>query len=225
MATSMRQMKKQKKSAQPSQGAGVLGQQAQGKDIDPKTKQQINVYSTMLTKFIHSKETQGQVLKMLQAGDPIDAIPPAAVAINDQAEQTLAKKGKVDKNVVLGASVTLVSDLIEVGMAAGLFEQPSDEDISFIYQDTLQLYIERGLKDGSIDPVQLQKDIEPLLSEEQRKAGRAMGKEVGVGDEPDQREVIERYAAQRAEATAPKQPQGVMGTPPPQPPQQAGGMG
>lgn len=218
MATSMRQMKKKKQATKPKQGAGVLGQQARGEDIDPKTKQQIDVYSTMLTKFIHGKETRDKVLEMLQAGNPVDAVPPAAIAINEQAEQ--AMKGKVTPDVVLGASVTLVSDLIEVGIAAGLFEKPSDEDISFIYQDTLQIYIEKGLKDGSIDPVQLQRDVEPLMSDEQRKAGMAMAKETGVGDEPDQREIIERYATQRAKAATPKQPQGVIaaGGATPQPP-------
>jgi len=203
MATSMRQMKKnvsERQTPTETQGpAGVLSQQAQGQDIDPQTKQQIDVYSTMLTKFIHGKETQAQVLKMLQAGDPIKAIPPAAIAINEQAEQAMKTKPSTD--VVLGASVTLVADLIEVGIAAGLFERPSDEDISFIYQDTLQIYIEKGLKDGSIDPIQLQKDIEPLLSDEQREAGMQIGQQAGVGEEPDERAVLEQYTNSRVSAS------------------------
>lgn len=218
MATSMRQMKKNVSERQTEemasqettkpQGAGVLSQQAQGQELDPKLKNQIDVYSTMLTKFIHGKETQQQVLKMLQAGDPIKAIPPAAIAINEQAEN--AMKSKPSTDVVLGASVTLVSDLIETGMAAGLFEQPSDEDISFIYQDTLQIYIEKGLKDGSIDPIQLQKDIEPLMSEEQKQMGQELGKQAGVADEPDERAVLEQYTNNRVGAAAPKQ-QGQLG--------------
>ena len=203
MATSMRQMKKNKKAAQPKQGAGVLAQQAQGKELDPKTQQQIDVYSTMLTKFIHGKETQSQVLDMIKAGDPTKTIPPAAVAINDQGEQ--AMKGKVSTDVVLGASVPLVSDLIEIGIAAGLFEQPSDEEISYIYQDTLQMYIEKGLKDGSIDPIQLQQDVEPLMNDEQRQAGLEMGKIAGVSSEPNQAAIIEQYANNRVKAAQPQQ--------------------
>lgn len=179
-----------------------------GKDIDPKTKKQIDVYSTILTKFIHGKETQKQVLDMLKAGDPIEAIPPAAIAINEQAEKAMKTKPSTD--VVLGASVTLVADLIDVGMAAGLFEEPSEEDASFIFQDTLQIYIEKGLKDGSIDPIKLQRDIEPLMSPEQKAAGLAMGKQAGVGEEPDERAVMERYADQRVKAAESKQ-QGMLG--------------
>jgi hypothetical protein len=94
----------------------------------------------------------------------------------------------------------LVSDLIEVGNAGGYFKVDQEEQVRDITQATFQNYIERGLKDGSIDPIELQSSVEPLLNEQQKTMGSQFGGEHKVPERPNEETAMEVYGAERERA-------------------------
>ncbi len=155
-------------------------------NLSPKQKQEIDSYITMMMDFVHNKKTSKSILDMLKSGQPEQTIPQTALRVNSMAEQMVQKEtGSPPSSFAkIGASIYLVSDLIEVGNAAGLFNISDENQIKSIYKDTLQKYIHNGIKDGSIDPVELQQAAEPLLSEEQRNAGSEVGIKAGVSARP-----------------------------------------
>lgn len=164
---------------QPQKQGGMLSalKQTKGsKQVDPKVKKQVDNYSTILMKIMHSKQTRGKVLDMLKATEPQQAIPATALIVNDLAEKETKVK---DVNVILGASPYLVSDIIEIGNSAQIFNISPEQAVP-IYQETLQKYIQKGLKDGSIDPVELQAEVEPLLNEQQKQMGMEAGQAGGA---------------------------------------------
>ncbi len=165
---------------------------AQGKELPPKFKKQMNGYKTVLSKMMHSKEMRGQTLDMLKSGPPEISVPNTALAINAKAEEIMQSKGiQITSQVKLAGSIFLVSDLVEVGNSGAGWDDPvDDEEAKLIYQDTLQDYIQKGLKDGSIDPIELQQGAEPLLNDAQKAEGAAMAEQGGVPMEVTQQQVL-----------------------------------
>lgn len=169
--------------------------------VDPKEQQQIEAYLTGLSKMLHGKETSGDVLAMLQSGEPGDTIPQAALSVNSQMEAATSKGGsKPSLNILLNAAAFLVSDLIEIGNAADIFLIESEEEIAPILRSTLQAYIEKGLADGTIDPVELQQVVEPLMDEEHKALGSEAALRSGLPQEPNQGTAMHQYGEQQKRA-------------------------
>lgn len=164
--------------------------------IDPKAKQEMEAYITGLSKLIHGKDSSRQILEMLKGGEPQTTIPATALAVNEMMEGTLKQKGAPPSlDVVLAGGQFLISDLIEIGNASGIFNLTTEEQIGPILQDTMQQYIEKGLENGSIDPVELQKLAEPLMNEEQFNYGMQNAGAAGIPMEPDQNTAMQSYGA------------------------------
>jgi hypothetical protein len=139
-----------------------------------KTMEQAKGYETILKNILHGKETREQVLGML-TDDPLTSLPEAAMNVNDIAMRTMESGGvKVSAEVQMVASSFLLDDLSMLGEASQKFTL-EDGDMEAILEDTFQIYIKRGLDDGSIDPIQLQLETEKLMTEEQIAAGVTMG--------------------------------------------------
>lgn len=183
----------------------ILSTMGKGSEPSPEMKQKVQAYTSLLMNLIHSKDTHKDVLQMLSAAPPEVSIPNAALTINGMAESILTKSGdKTDPNVLLASSQYLVTDLIELGNTAGMFKV--DEAMApQIYQATLQQYIQDGIKRGTIDPVQLQSDIDPLLSDEQKEAGLGVLEKQGMPTEPTQQMAIDRYVQSALSKNASKQ--------------------
>lgn len=151
---------------------------AQGDANDPKIQAVIKKakgYETVLKNLIHGKQTRDEVIEMLKGGDAIMSVPQAAMTINDMAMDTMEKGGiKPDASVQMVASAYLIDDLIQLGEAAGAFKT-EEGDLDHIMEDTYQMYIERGLKDKTIDPIQLQLEAEKAMTPEQMAGGLAVG--------------------------------------------------
>ena len=162
----------------PQQGLmQPLSAQQGGKQTDPAMQKKVDGYVSILMKIMHAKSTRNTIIKMLSASDdPKMSIVETALAVNDLAVQ---EAKSAEPKVILAASPYLVSDLAEIGNAAGIF-QLNEEQLAPIYQAALQKYIEKGLKDGSIDPVELQASVEPMLSQEQNQMGMDMGQQTGL---------------------------------------------
>jgi hypothetical protein len=186
---------------QPNEEAAVEEQAVQQKEPEWKPSQQDTAYANVLLKMVHSKKTRGKIKDMLGSTHPSISVPKAALAINDMAEKRTREKGKPPSlETLLYANTLLINDLIEVGNLAEVWEQPveSEEEVGGILQKAMQQYIEKGLKDGTIDPVELQAKTEPLMDEEHRAAANQWGQKAGVPTEPGEVAAMEQYASQRA---------------------------
>lgn len=172
--------------------------------VDQKVQDRIDSYVVVLMNELHGSETRDDVLDILKNGkDPYIGIPEAAMAVNDAAVAKFEQNGvNVDLNTQFNASVYLVNDLMEIGSKFGFFEVTQD-DFAPLLEDSLQTYIERGLKDGTIDPIELQLTAEGFTSENQRIAGLYYGQENGVPPAPQQQQIIHQLQQNAArEATA-----------------------
>jgi hypothetical protein len=173
--------------------------QGEKKKIDPKVEREVQAYIMGLSKMLHSKKTQPKVVQMLKSGgEPEQLVPKIALLINDQMESALSQKGqKPSLDILLGAAQFLVGDLLEMGNALGVFQVETEEQVAPILQNTMQTYIEKGLKDGSIDPVELQQKVEPLMPPEMREKAIGIAQQQGIPMEPDQMVAMEAYAQKR----------------------------
>jgi hypothetical protein len=168
----------------------------------PTSSQQLpedsEAYVNALMKMLHDKQMSPQVVKMLSAGEPQDTIPKTALMLHDMLEKKVRERGKPPSlDTLFVAGTYLVSDLIEIGNAAGVFDLQTEEETQPIVQSVFQKYIQKGLKDGTIDPVELQTKVEGLLSPEDKVGGLQIAKQVGLPPEPDQHTAMEVYANKR----------------------------
>lgn len=170
---------------------------------DKKVRDRIDSYVVALMNELHGSETRDDVLDILKNGkDPYIGIPEAAMVVNDAAVAKFEQNGvEVDLNTQFNASTYLVSDLMELGSKFGLFEVTQD-DFAPLLEDSLQTYIERGLKNGTIDPIELQLTAEKFTTENQRIAGLYYGQENGVPPTLQQQQIIHQLQQNAArEAT------------------------
>lgn len=171
------------------------------KEVSPEAQREAEMYCAALSHLMHSKETSGNVLEMLKSGDPQEVVPQAALTINNQMEEATRKKGKPPSLDTLGAAATfIVGDLLEIGNAAGIFQIESKEEVAPILRKTMQSYIEKGIHDGTIDPIELQKKVEPMMDDEHRALGLKAASMSGIPLEPNQNTAMQAYGAQQKRA-------------------------
>ena len=172
---------------------GVMGGSEQAtEEMMSKADQ---AYIGGLMKMLHSKETAPLVEEMLAAGPPDKSIPTIANQVNAQMEAAVGKKPSLETALMGG--VYLVQDLAEIGTTAGYFEPLAEEQMKPILQQTMQIYIEAGLKDGSIDPVELQEKIEPLMDDDQRATGMQAAEMTGVSPKATEQTAMAAYGRQK----------------------------
>jgi len=143
--------------------------------------------------MIHNEQTTKDIQEMLSSAPPEQSIPEVVLQLNTMVEESFNKQGGVEDEVKVAGGLYAVSDLAELGNAAGLWDQQLNEnDIISIFEKTASKYIEKGLADGTIDPIQLQRDTEPLLPPEVREKATLIQKELGLPDEPTANMGIDR---------------------------------
>lgn len=206
-ATSQMRKQIQKKNptepAEPENTTGLAVQMAdpeQSSKVPEEKRRQVEDLTALFVQLIHSKKTSGSVMEMLSAFPTGDkAIPPAANTLLGQVEGRMAqRKQKVPNDVKIAAISYVVSDLALLGNKAGVWEQPVGQDqIQPILQESMQLYIRKGLKNKTLDPIQLQKEAEQLLTPEQRERGLSFGQEGGTPGEPTANMAARQYADQQ----------------------------
>lgn len=168
-----------------------------GPEVSSKDKAMVDKYVQVLTELIHSPKSRDSVVNTItSAPDPFDVVPQAAVSTNDMGVSLMKQNGtEIGFGIQLSASTFLITELIHLGYAAAGWEDLSEEEFAGIYEDTIQMVIERGLADGSIDPIQLQLEVEPLLDENQRAGAKAFQQEAGVADEPSQAAMVDQQVS------------------------------
>jgi len=165
-------------------------------ELDPKTAQDIKNLASMQMRILHGPNSKGKVIEMLKSGDdPFAIVPHAFNSVNNMAIDMLEKSGiEVSPNAQFGASMYLISDLLQLGYAAAGWEELDETEEQNVYEDSLQIIIEKGLKDGSIDPIQLQFEAEKFLDKDQTMAGTELAKASGVPPEPSQQTIMDQNA-------------------------------
>ena len=176
----------------PTSGPSTLQGAGDDKPGGPLSKAD-QVYVTGLMKLLHSKDTSPHVDEMLKSGPPDKTIPQIAMQVNDQMEAAIGKKPELETTLVGGAY--LVSDLVAIGNAGGFFHIDPKTQMGPILKDTMQMYIQRGLKDGSIDPVELQSKVEPMMNEEQKQTGTTAAGLTGISMQPTHSTAMASYGA------------------------------
>lgn len=170
----------------------------QEEQMDPKVQKEMEGYMSGLSKMLHSPDTTTQIVEMLGSAPPEKSIPQTALMVNAQMEDAVRSKGTPPSlDILLGAGVFLTNDLVEIGNAAGVFQIQDEAQIQSILQSTLQAYIEKGLADGTVDPVELQEKVEPLMGEEHKAAGLEGAQMSGLPEKPSEMTAMEQYAVQR----------------------------
>lgn len=165
-------MTKKKPQVSPKREQGILATQGRPKrGIPPQKQKALEAYTNMAMTMIHGKEGKDKVREMLKSGPAEVSVPNSVLTINQFLEQSInAEKGKVQKDVVMAATTPIVADLIDIGNGEGYF-QVEAEEAQAILKDTVQQYIETSVKNGSMDPIKLQGQMQPLANKEQVQAG------------------------------------------------------
>lgn len=157
-----------------------------GEDLSPELKEKMDVYIMALMHIVHSDKTAGGIVEMLKSAPPDKSIPFTSIEVNKLVEKSLDAKGKkVDDSIKMAGAMYLTADLMEVGNATKSWDTPvSEEQLPTFFQTTLTEYIKQGVKGGSIDPVELQAQTEPLLNDKQRKVGTTAAASMGLPHSP-----------------------------------------
>lgn len=166
---------------------------AMGQEVSPEKKRQVDMVNSTLTDMLYNAETKASVQAMLQKGKPEQSIPFAVNSVFQKFESmTKQKNGDMPLDIKLAGGVHLFSEVMELAEALGVIpEDMPEEAMQPLLKETMQQYITKGLKDKSIDPIDLQRRVEPLLSQEEREIGLQLGAGQGTPGEMSQGQGME----------------------------------
>lgn len=173
---------------------------AEGKaDITPELQHKMDTYNAALMQIMHNPKTSKSVVEMLKSAPPEQSITSVALQLTDTVSKSFEKKGtKVEDSVKLCGAMYLVSDLSEIGNTAGLWDKEVTSDqIGPLLTKVLTRYIHSGLRDKSIDPVQLQEQAQDLFSDKQKEIGGTIQKKLGLPDEPTVSMGVDAYTQKK----------------------------
>lgn len=174
-------------------GVGMLSATSQeqqgGQEIPQDKKNAIESAQNVILKMVYSKETMPDVLRMLKSGEPTQTIPNTANMIFKKLEQS--SESKIPGDIKLAAATSLVMELTQIGNESKTF-QINEQQMKPILQNTYRIYIENGLKDGTIDPIELQKSVNPMLKGNAKGYGEEVAQKEGMPMEPTQAMAIQK---------------------------------
>ena len=183
---------------QEMQGGPPVEQGVQESDLPTEAQnlsEEDQGYLNGLVKLMHSKKTAPAIEDMLESWEPEKSIPLTALKVNEMMEQEARKGGKPPSlELLFSSAIVVVSDLVAIGNAKGIFEVVEEEHVAAILQATIQQYVEKGLEEGTIDPVELQQKAEAMMTPEDREAGINMGATDGIPTSPNEHTAMEVYA-------------------------------
>jgi len=135
---------------------------------------------------MYEPKTKGSVQKMLQSGPPEMTIPAVTNQLMGRFEDIMRpKNGEMSLDMKLGVGVMAFTEVSTLASAMGMIPKKlTDDQTSGLLKDTMQQYIQRGLKEKTIDPIELQLAVEPLLTPEEQMMARQSGQAMGVPGKP-----------------------------------------
>lgn len=154
---------------QPKQNAAPMGEEY---ELSPEQEAQISNYVDNAKILIHKAPGNDRIIHELKRiKNPQAAVAATAVLVHELLTKQMNDNQKQFNTVTLFyGSSALVTELIELGEAAGIFKMSEEQKYASL-QLAIQHYLGKGLKEGWIDPVGLQKEVEPLMPESMRKKG------------------------------------------------------
>lgn len=171
-------------------------------DASPEKKQQVKQMQNMLTDMVYHPETKATVQDMLKSAPPQQSIPGAVNTVFQKFEDMVAQKqGKpMPLDMKLAGGIALFAEIMEIAEAMDVIpEDMSEEEMQPYLRETMEQYIKKGLKTKSIDPIELQQQIEPLLTDDEMAVGLAMGQQQGTPGQLQQAQAQEGMYQQRSQ--------------------------
>lgn len=154
-------------------------------EVDPQTQKEIDLVQASLMQLIHSPETASSVMEELKSGPPEMTIPVIANSRMEMLKSDPNLEKEISPEAIIAGGLYAVVDLSILGNEAGIWEEPVNEQkMMEIFQDTGSKYIHKGLRDGRIDPIELQSSSELLFNDKQRQAGGMVAQEIGLPSQP-----------------------------------------
>lgn len=173
----------QQQQAQPTEVAPVAGNGQE--QVTPEMQAKTDAYVTTLMHIIHNPKTAQSVQEMLKSAPPEQSIPSATLQINKTAEGAFSKGGKLEDQVKLTGAMYTVLDLAEIGNTGNFWNKKlGEKEVQACLQEVLTRYIHAGIKDGTIDPIELQAEAEKLFNDKQKEVCTSIQKEAGLPDGP-----------------------------------------
>lgn len=157
----------------------------QGVEADPEMMKQLDSINGAMVDMMYNPKTKAQVQKMLKDSPPEMSVPATTNMLMQRFEDIMTpKNGPMDLQMRLGVGVTTFGEVLELGTTMGVIQEPNEQTTQQLLQATIQQYIQKGLKEKTIDPVELQLAVEPLMTPEEQAMGRGMGQQTGVPGKP-----------------------------------------
>jgi len=147
--------------------------------------EQLKNMTAALTDMLYDPKTKGSVQKMLSDGPPDVTVPGTVNTVFKRFEDMMGQKnGPMPLDLKLPVGVSLFKEVLELGVGMGVLPQGMNiESSGDLLKATMEQYIKAGLKDKSIDPIELQQQVEPLMTDNDKQIGNRMGRESGVPGE------------------------------------------
>ena len=171
-------------------------------DVSPEKQAQVKNVQDMMTDMVYHPDTKASIQSMLKAAPPEQSVPTTVNTVFMKFEDMATQKNKkpMPLDMRLAGGVHLFSEVMEIGEALGVIPEDMQPDaMQPLLKDTMQMYIQKGLKTGSIDPIELQQQIEPLLTDDEMAVGLTLGEGQGVPPELQQAQANEGMYQQRSQ--------------------------
>lgn len=168
-------------------------QQLPGKKPSKAQVEQVKTLAAGMIDMAHDERMSKHLHQMLQAGQPQVSVPQAAMTVYQQFKNALGGKAKMGLEMRLSAYTALTGELIEFGNEAGIFNL-NEQGVTETMQNSFQLFVETGLKDKSIDPIELQEVVEPLMNSQQQQLGNEAAQQTGVPGRMSREMATEQHA-------------------------------
>ena len=157
-------------------------------NVPPEQREQLEMINGMMTDMIYNPKTKEAVQGMLTDVPPEQGIPRAVNMIMTQFENfTRQQSGELPLEMKFASGMNAFGEITEMAQAMGkLPKDMTEEQTEPLLKATMEQYVMKGLKDKTIDPIELQLKVEPLLTPEEQLMGRQMGDQYGVPGQPTQ---------------------------------------
>ncbi len=136
-------------------------------EVNPEAEQEIASFEDNATYLIHSEETRDDILNELKAHqDKIKGVQEVSYKIFRKIEASREDEGnQLNEFTMVTGSQFIVDEIIEIGTVAGVVEKFTDQERTAAYMATVKKYVHLGVKEGRIDALELQKNIDPIAKE------------------------------------------------------------
>lgn len=163
----------------------------QMQDLPEEDLKQMETIGAALTELVHSPDTKKYVQDTLQSGDPGYTVPYATNMIMDRFESLMEKSGPMPLEMKLTTGMQAFREVLDVAQAMGVApKELSEAQQEQLLRGSMQMYIQKGLKEKTIDPIELQTKVEQLMTPEEQLVARGMAKNNNMPYEPTQQQNV-----------------------------------